>query len=69
MSSRRLKPAEHYLSDHQRPAKPQFVHILLAVVDDLQTARIRLSELASLAAGEYFVFDSRTHQIVAAVLH
>jgi len=43
-------------------------HILLAVVGDLQTARIRLSELASRAPGEYFVFDSRIQQIVAAVL-
>jgi hypothetical protein len=44
-------------------------HILLAVVSDLATARRRLSELASLAPGEYFVFDSRTHQIIAAMLH
>ena len=42
-------------------------HVLLAVVGDLETAWRRLSELASLAPGEYFVFDSRTHQIVAAV--
>ena len=40
-------------------------HILLAVVADLETARLRLSEFASLAPGEYFVFDPRTHQIVA----
>jgi hypothetical protein len=39
--------------------------ILLAVVGDLETARVRLSEFASLAPGEYFVFDPRTHQIVA----
>jgi hypothetical protein len=41
--------------------------ILLAVVGDLETARLRLSQLASLMPGEYFVFDPRTHQIVAAV--
>jgi hypothetical protein len=40
--------------------------ILLAVVEDLETARLRLSQLASLMPGEYFVFDPRTHQIVAA---
>jgi hypothetical protein len=40
-------------------------HILLAVVGDLETARLRLSQLASLMPGEYFVFDPRTHQIVA----
>jgi hypothetical protein len=39
-------------------------HILLAVVGDLETARLRLSQLASLMPGEYFVFDPRTHQIV-----
>ena len=41
--------------------------VLLAVVADLETARFRLSQLASLRPGEYFVFDSRTHQIVAAM--
>jgi hypothetical protein len=41
--------------------------ILLAVVGDLKTARLRLSQLASLMPGEYFVFDPRTHQIVAAM--
>jgi hypothetical protein len=41
--------------------------ILLAVVGDLETARLRLSQLASLMPGEYFVFDPRTHQIVAAM--
>jgi hypothetical protein len=41
--------------------------ILLAVVRDLETARLRLSQLASLMPGEYFVFDPRTHQIVAAM--
>jgi hypothetical protein len=40
-------------------------HVLLAAVGDLETARLRLSQLASLMPGEYFVFDPRTHQIVA----
>jgi hypothetical protein len=38
--------------------------ILLAVERDLETACLRLSRLASLMPCEYFVFDSRTHQIV-----
>jgi hypothetical protein len=41
--------------------------ILLAVAEDLETARLRLRQLASLIPGEYFVFDPRTHQIVAAM--
>jgi hypothetical protein len=41
--------------------------ILFALVGDLETARLRLSQLASLMPGEYFVFDPRTHQIVAAM--
>jgi hypothetical protein len=41
--------------------------ILLAVAGDLETACLRLRQLASLMPGEYFVFDPRTHQIVAAV--
>ena len=41
--------------------------VLLAVVADLETARFRLSQLASLMPGEYFVFDPRTQQIVAAM--
>ena len=41
--------------------------VLLAVVEDLETARLRLSQLASLMPGEYFVFDPRTHKIVAAM--
>ena len=31
---------------------------------DLQTARSRLSHLASVIPGEYFVFDQRTQRIV-----
>jgi hypothetical protein len=42
-------------------------HALVAVVGDLETARFRLSQLASLVPGEYFVFDPRTHQIIAAM--
>ena len=41
-------------------------HVLLAVAGDLETARCRLSQSASLMPGEYFVFDPRTQQIVAA---
>jgi hypothetical protein len=41
-------------------------HVLLAVVGDLETARFRLSQLASRVPGEYFVFDPRNQQIVAA---
>jgi hypothetical protein len=41
--------------------------ILLGVVGDLETARLRLSPLASLMPGEYFAFDPRTHRIVAAI--
>jgi hypothetical protein len=40
---------------------------LLAVAEDLETACLRLRQLASLMPGEYFVFDPRTHQIVAAM--
>jgi hypothetical protein len=41
--------------------------ILVAVAGDLETARLRLRQFASLMPGEYFVFDPRTHQIVAAM--
>ena len=41
--------------------------VLLAVAGDLGTACLRLRQLASLMPGEYFVFDPRTHQIVAAM--
>jgi len=44
-------------------------HILLAAVNDLETARLRLSQLAAATPGEYFVFDTRTHQIVDAMRH
>jgi hypothetical protein len=32
-------------------------HTLVAVAGDLETARLRLSQFASLTPGEYFVFD------------
>jgi|ERR1700683_1796432 hypothetical protein len=41
--------------------------VLLAVAGDLGTACLRLRQLASLMPGEYFVFDPRTQQIVAAM--
>jgi hypothetical protein len=40
--------------------------VVLAAVEDLETARLRLSQFASLKPGEYFVFNPRTQQIVAA---
>jgi hypothetical protein len=71
---RRLTHSEHFedktmflssfdILRKDRRGKP----ILVAVVGDLETARLRLSQLASLMPGEYFVFDPRTQQIVAAV--
>jgi len=44
-------------------------HILLAVANDLETARLRLSQLAAATPGDYFVFDTRTHQVVASLCH
>jgi hypothetical protein len=41
--------------------------VWLDCVSDLQTARFRLNQLASLAPGEYFVFDQRTQQIAASL--
>ena len=38
--------------------------ILLAVAEDLETACLRLRQLASLMPGEYFVFDPRTSRII-----
>ena len=32
-------------------------------VTDLETANLRLSQLASVSPGEYFVFNLRTHQV------
>lgn len=42
--------------------------VWLDCVRDLETARSRLNELASAIPGEYFVFDQRTHQIVASLV-
>ncbi len=42
--------------------------VWLDCVKDLETARCRLNELASVIPGEYFVFDQRTHQIVASLV-
>jgi hypothetical protein len=39
--------------------------VWLESATDLETARSRLSQLASVIPGEYFVFDQRTQQIVA----
>jgi hypothetical protein len=39
--------------------------VWIDAVDDLETARFRLSQLATVIPGEYFAFDQRTHQIVA----
>ena len=42
--------------------------IWIDAVEDLETAQLRLSELASALPGDYFVFDQRTNQIVASVI-
>jgi hypothetical protein len=39
--------------------------IWLDAVTDLETARLRLSQLASAIPGEYFAFDQRKKQIIA----
>jgi hypothetical protein len=39
--------------------------IWLDAVSELETAQLRLNQLASIIPGEYFAFDQRTHQIVA----
>jgi hypothetical protein len=41
--------------------------VWLDCVKDLETARRRLNELAAIP-GDYFVFDQRTHQIVASLV-
>jgi hypothetical protein len=38
--------------------------IWVDAVGDLENARLRLSQLSSIAPGEYFVFDQRNHEIV-----
>jgi hypothetical protein len=42
--------------------------VWLDCVKDLETARFRLNELASVIPGEYFVFDQRTRQIVVSLV-
>jgi hypothetical protein len=37
-------------------------------VENLETARLRLRQLASVHPGEYFAFDQRKHQIVESVV-
>jgi hypothetical protein len=41
--------------------------VWLGAVADLETARLRLTQLASVDAGEYFIFDLRTKEIVGCV--
>jgi len=41
--------------------------IWLDTVGDLDTARLRLRQLASVIPGEYFAFDHNIHQIVVSV--
>ena len=41
--------------------------IWIDAVEDLDVARFRLSQLASVLPGEYFVFDQRTRRIVVSV--
>jgi hypothetical protein len=41
--------------------------VWLDCVKDLETARFRMDRLALVSPGEYFVFDQRTHQIVASL--
>jgi hypothetical protein len=37
-------------------------------VSDLETARLRLTQLASVNPGEYYVFDLRAKQIVSSLV-
>jgi hypothetical protein len=41
--------------------------IWLDAVGDLDAARLRLRQLASVIPGEYFAFDQNIHQIVVSV--
>jgi hypothetical protein len=41
--------------------------VWIDAVEDLEVARFRLSQLASVLPGEYFVFDQRTRRIVVSV--
>lgn len=42
--------------------------VWLDCLKDLETARFRMDRLALVSPGEYFVFDQRTHQIVASLV-
>jgi hypothetical protein len=41
--------------------------IWLDAVSELETAQLRLNQLASISPSEYFAFDQRTHRIVASL--
>ena len=41
--------------------------VWIDTVEDIDVARRRLSQLAEALPGEYFVFDQRSHSIVASV--
>ena len=42
--------------------------VWMETAPDLETAELRVTELAGRSPGEYFVFDQRTHQIVASLV-
>jgi hypothetical protein len=42
--------------------------VWLDCATDLETARFKLDQLASVIPGEYFVFDQRTHRVVASLV-
>lgn len=42
--------------------------VWLDCVNDLESARFRMDQLALVNPGEYFVFDQRTQQIVASLV-
>jgi len=41
--------------------------VWIDTVEDLNDARHRMSQFAQALPGEYFVFDQRTHSVVASV--
>jgi hypothetical protein len=49
----------------RRQSDGSFVWVEAA--SDIHTAQERISELASVAPGEYFVFDQRSQEIVAKI--
>jgi hypothetical protein len=46
--------------------KPEGSFRWFEAVNDLESANIRIKELAALSPGEYVVFDQRTHNAIAA---